>query len=83
MERSNIGEDAFKQELAALHYGVRRICRLAGDYAEERQKLYKVALRYIDELNKVRKYACPLSTNMLLSSILESFAAFACAATFG
>ena len=35
MERSNIGEDAFKQELAALHYGVRRICRLAGDYAED------------------------------------------------
>ncbi len=72
MERSALGEDAFKRELDALDYGLRRGYKLVGDYSDERQRLYSVALRYIDELNKIRERACPLSTNMLLSSILES-----------
>lgn len=73
MDRSKIGAEAhFEQELIALQKGLRSAYKASGSFAEERQKLRRVALRYIDELNKVRKYACPLSTNMLLSSIMES-----------
>lgn len=70
MKRSKVVEDAFEGELVALWRGLPY--RLDGDHASVRRELYSVAGQYIDELNKVRKYACPLSTNMLLSSILES-----------
>jgi hypothetical protein len=72
MDRSKTAEAAFATELASLHRGIRRMHSLNGEYADESKKLLRVSLKYIDELNKVRKYACPLSTNILLSSILES-----------
>jgi hypothetical protein len=71
MDRLKPAEDAFGGELAALMKGVRRQ-EISGAYSKERKELFKVALRYMDELNKVRPYACPLSTNILLSSISES-----------
>jgi hypothetical protein len=46
--------------------------QIQGDYIEPRKSLLRVCLDYIDELNKVRKYACPLSLNMLLSASMES-----------
>jgi hypothetical protein len=72
MDRSKTAEAAFATELASLHRGIRRMHSLNGEYADESKKLLRVSLKYIDELNKVRKYACPLSTNILLSSILEA-----------
>ena len=73
MRRSRIGEDAFEDELKALHHGLQFApYRMSGDHISTRMELLLVAERYVDELNKVRKYACPLSTNMLLSSILEA-----------
>jgi hypothetical protein len=72
MDRSKTAQDFFAAELHALDKGIRRMHSPSGSYVEERKKLFSVALSYIDELNKVRKYACPLSTNILLSSILES-----------
>src|ERR1700761_2164344 len=72
MDRSKTAEDAFEAELNALHRGIKHRRDSGEGLVEERNKLFRVALSYIDELNKVRKYACPLSTNILLSSILES-----------
>jgi len=72
MDRDQTVEPAFAKELEALHRGLRKTYDISGHYGEERKKLFEVASRYVDELNKVRKYACPLSTNMLLSSIMES-----------
>jgi hypothetical protein len=70
MRRFPLVEEPFAEELAALH---RRLPNhLSGPYATERGKLYDVVRYYTDELNKVRKYACPLSTRTLLSSILEA-----------
>lgn len=71
LERDPKAELVFAKQLEAMHRGVEYAC-LSGEYLEERSKLFRVVSRYIDELNKVRKYACPLSTNMLLSSIMES-----------
>jgi hypothetical protein len=70
MKRAKIVEDAFAIELDALNRGL--IYLVSGDSSSTRTGLYRVLSRYVDELNKVRKYACPLSTNMLLSSILEA-----------
>jgi hypothetical protein len=72
MDRSPTAENHFEHELLALQNGIRCTFKPSGRFAEECQKLMSVALSYIDELNKVRRYACPLSTNILLSSIMES-----------
>ncbi|NYF90699.1 hypothetical protein RBB79_13895 [Tunturiibacter empetritectus] len=72
MDRSKTAEGAFEAELNALYAGIRNMRGFEGDYLEDRKKLFRVTLSYMDELNKVRKYACPLSTNILLGSILES-----------
>jgi hypothetical protein len=69
MKRLKLIEEPFAAELDALHRGLPYY--LSGPYASERMKLFKVVRRYTDELNKARKYACPLSTSILISSILE------------
>ena len=73
MDRSKRGEEAFAAELAALIGGIKRRRNTTTEpYAEKCNELLAAALKYMDELNKVRKHACPLSTNILLSSISES-----------
>jgi DNA primase catalytic subunit len=72
INRSETAEAAFEAELVALRRGIIGFRDLGGINVEERKSLFKVTLNYIDELNKVRKYACPLSTSILLSSIMES-----------
>lgn len=69
MRRSKVIEEAFAGELEALDRGLRRY--RPGMYGTS-AKLLQIARTYADELNKVRKYACPLSTNILLASIVEA-----------
>jgi hypothetical protein len=73
-------EEAFHDELENFDREL-AWSRIADSENKERlQALIDASRRYIDELNKVRKYACPLSTSMLLGSLMETVFNYVCEA---
>lgn len=67
-------EENFKIELSHLN---RQLERLSVDDPQLRN-LKLVSLRYVDELNKVRKYRAPLSVSVLLSALMEALLNYIC-----
>jgi hypothetical protein len=65
--RNKVLEDVFDKELS--HF--RRALYKWRINKRRESKIIEALDRYIDELNKVRKYACPLSVAILLSAIME------------